>query len=281
MPPAPPPPGGGSKPKSKSKPKPSSKPRKSTGGGSSAGSSGGSTAKNKDPWVIIKNGKITYSSSVEPPSGALRVFGLPARKSDFLQARSHYNDLFRAWLGRPAKPNEVASILRRGVSDYALRLQLVRKPAFTRSVMYRNIRAQAADTLGFDFKIDRKVILQAMKSEGGISESSLRSALANNRRAQEALRKSFMQTSGGDVQYLSGAFGQGNLNIAQQKSLAMQQSGLRQTTLGARLQGQLDQAVKRMERAFQGTLAQPNLSLGPAGLQATSLQPQQEPDLPA
>jgi hypothetical protein len=150
--------------------------------------------------------------------------------------------------------------------------------------MYRDISAQANNLLGFNYKPSRQEILKAMRSEGGLSAASLQASLATSGRAREAVRKSYFGTpAGGQSQYLYGAFSDrgGQLNKNQQTSLALQQSGLQNSTIGARLQGQLDQALQRMQKVFQGTLAQPNLSLGSAGLEATSLRPQQEPDLPA
>lgn len=252
------------------------------GGGSSSSGGGGSAQKNLDPWVVIKNGRIKYVSSINPPPGALKVFGLPARRSDFQQARSHYNDMFRSWLGRPANPLEVARILRSGASDFAVRKQMVQKRGFLRSPMYKDIRSRVTDLTGMgEFRPSRALILDAMKAEGGLSDASLKAAIGRNRQARVAVRRSFMDTSGADVQYLAGAFGQGNLNVREREALALQKSGLRATTMGAKLEGALEAAMRRMERAFQGTLAQPNLSLGPAGLQATSLNPNQEVDLPA
>jgi hypothetical protein len=261
-------------------------PAPSSGGGSS-GSSGkkkkrGSSSPTQtkasyDPWVVFHNGHISFVNSANAPNNALKSFGLPIKRSDYLQAKSHYNDLFQAWVGHKANPRQIARILQHGVSDFSLRLWFTKRPGFVHSAVYRSYTSQANQVLGLDYKLGAGEIRQSILNGG-----DLKAALAGSQRARQAVTKSFMSTSGADAQYYSGAFGQGQLGGKQQQALALQASGLRQSTLGASLQGALDQAMKRYQRVFQGTLASPSLSLGGGGLSAPSLLgQQQEPDVPA
>lgn len=73
-----------------------------------------------------------------------------------------------------------------------------------------------------------------------------------------------VQAYGGDWRYLSGAFGQGQLSAADQKTLGEQTAGI-QTTQGTVLEKLLQDAQKRMERAFSGVLAGPTFQRGSAG----------------
>jgi hypothetical protein len=209
-----------------------------------------------------------------------------ATRADFLRAKQHYDDLFRAWLGRPASRKEVERLLNQGISDYQLRINLMKRPNFVRSPMFKTLQSQAQGMLGFDYnnkKNLRNLFINAARSEGGLSEASLRAAIVNSPVAKRAVTKSFRAVSGADIDYVQGAFGGTGktLTPAQYQKLALQQSGLQQSTLGARLQSQIEQATKRMQRVFEGTLAAPSLSMGEGGLQAPSLNPRQQPDLPA
>lgn len=254
-------------------PKPS-KPKKGKPSGGGSGGGGGSRGGGRQ----TSGGSGTYKG--------VKVFGQPITRSDFLRAKQHYDDLFRAWLGRPATRREVERMLNQGISDYQLRINLMKRPNFVRSPMFKTLKAQAQSVLGFDYgnnKNLRNIFINAARSEGGLSEASLRAAIINSPVAKRALTKSFRDVSGADVDYLQGSFGGTGETFtpAQYEALALQQSGLQQSTLGAKLQSQLEQATKRMQRIFEGTLASPSLSIGEAGLQATGLNPRQQPDLPA
>lgn len=78
------------------------------------------------------------------------------------------------------------------------------------------------------------------------------------------------QANAPDIQYLSGAFGEGQLDQTSLQSLGEQQVG-RQSDLGSRLQAALDRTKQKMDRIFQGSLASPSMSLGGAGLSSPSL----------
>jgi hypothetical protein len=83
-----------------------------------------------------------------------------------------------------------------------------------------------------------------------------------------------------DTEYLAGAFGEGRLTDAELQTLGEQQVG-RQSVAGAGFQTKLDQAARKMQRIFEGTLASPSFQLGGAGLSAPSLQTKQKPDVAA
>ncbi len=256
-------------------------------GGGGGGSGGGKKKKKRAPSGGGSGGGSGGSGgNSNPIYKGVKVFGQPITRSDFLRAKQHYDDLFRAWLGRPASRKEVERLLNQGVSDYQIRINLMKRPGFVRSPMFKTLHVQTQGMLGFDYgnkKNLRNIFINAAKSEGGLSEASLRAAVVNSPVARRAVTKSFRSVSGADIDYVQGAFGGTGrtLTPAQYQKLALHQSGLQQSTLGARLQGQIEQATKRMQRVFEGTLAAPSLSIGEGGLQAPSLNPRQQPDLPA
>jgi hypothetical protein len=181
-------------------------------------------------------------------------------------------------LGRGVRKKELDRLINRGVSDYSLRLQLTRKKGFRRSPMYRTLAQQASDVVGFNYKPPPRAIRQALKSEGGLSADSYRAALARNQKVQRAVTQNFMATEGQDVNYYLGAFGNtGAPTASEQRALALQASGLRETAMGRRLTSAFETAMQRAQRTFQGTLAQP--AVVP---QNTQVRRQQEDlDLPA
>lgn len=268
LPPPPPPPSGGS------------------------GSGGGGKKKNKpkqkyqqtpsvdpkhNPWVVWENGHIKFVNSVAPPSNALTSFGLPIKRSDFLQAQSHYNDLFHSWLGRGVKGNELARIISHGVSDFALQLHFTKLPGFKKSAVYRSYQAQANNALGFKYNLRPGEIRQALLGGG-----DLQAALANSARARRATVRDF-KGSGQyrDANQLLGAFGSGELNNRQTKALALGSNNLQHSTLEKKLQSSLDKALQRYQRIFQGGIATPGLSQQ-GGLNAPGLLGRnQEPDVAA
>jgi hypothetical protein len=132
--------------------------------------------------------------------------------------------------------------------------------------------------MGFNYKPPRRAIRQALRSEGGLSADSFRAALAANQKVQQAVTRDFQQTTGQDFNFYMGAAGMGAPTQQQQRALALQQSGLRTSTIGKRLESSFQTAMERVQRQFQGQLAAP--SIGPQALQAQRLQQEQE-DLPA
>jgi hypothetical protein len=266
-------------------PPPGPSPGGGGGGGGGGGSGGGGGGRRSESRGSRHNRRSANSRGSGTYPG-VKVFGQPITRADFLRAKQHYDDLFRAWLGRPASRKEVERLLNQGISDYQLRINLMKRPNFVRSPMFKTLQSQAQGMLGFDYnnkKNLRNLFINAARSEGGLSEASLRAAIVNSPVAKRAVTKSFRAVSGADIDYVQGAFGGTGktLTPAQYQKLALQQSGLQQSTLGARLQSQIEQATKRMQRVFEGTLAAPSLSMGEGGLQAPSLNPRQQPDLPA
>jgi hypothetical protein len=266
-------------------PPPGPSPGGGGGGGGGGGSGGGGGGRRSESRGSRHNRRSANSRGSGTYPG-VKVFGQPITRADFLRAKQHYDDLFRAWLGRPASRKEVERLLNQGISDYQLRINLMKRPNFVRSPMFKTLQSQAQGMLGFDYnnkKNLRNLFINAARSEGGLSEASLRAAIVNSPVAKRAVTKSFRAVSGADIDYVQGAFGGTGktLTPAQYQKLALQQSGLQQSTLGARLQSQIEQATKRMQRVFEGTLAAPSLSIGEGGLQAPSLNPRQQPDLPA
>jgi hypothetical protein len=230
-----------------------------------------------NPWVSWENGHISFSNSVKPPDNALTSFGLPIKRSDFLQAQSHYNDLFRQYLGRGVKKGELAHILTNGVSDFALQIHFTHLPGFQHSAVFRSYKAQAAQVLGFNYNLKAKEVREALMGGGDLA-----GVLSQSGRAQHAVVKDFRGSGDAkQAQALSASFGDGRLGGKQVRALALQENGLQHSTLGKRLQNSLDLAMARYQRIFSGTAATPSLSLS-GGLTAPSLLGnKQEPDVSA
>lgn len=90
--------------------------------------------------------------------------------------------------------------------------------------------------------------------------------------------EAYIGANRGDLQYLAGAFGEGRLSEEQLTALGRQQAGLG-SLLGADLLRRIGMAEQRLRRVFEGQLASPSLSLGPAGLSAPSLDRLGAPDI--
>lgn len=81
-----------------------------------------------------------------------------------------------------------------------------------------------------------------------------------------------------DIQFLSGAYGGGQLSQDQLTAYGRQQTGI-DSVLGGQLQERLAKAQQRLASVFQGTLAKPALSFANGGLSAPSLLNAKTPDI--
>lgn len=73
-----------------------------------------------------------------------------------------------------------------------------------------------------------------------------------------------------NLDYLLGAFGNGQLSNSDLETLGQQQAGL-DSAMGLKLQNLVQRAQARMQKVFNGSLATPSLSIGKNGLQSPSL----------
>jgi hypothetical protein len=96
-----------------------------------------------DPWVTVKNGKITFSQTIDAPKGSL------GRRSDFMKEWANANELWEAYLGRKAKAGEVALIMKKGWSNYTIADRLSKRPAFRNSVIWK-AAAPALEGIGLE-----------------------------------------------------------------------------------------------------------------------------------
>ncbi len=80
----------------------------------------------------------------------------------------------------------------------------------------------------------------------------------------------YAEANKGDLNYLLGAFGDGQLSDADRETLGQENAGL-DSALGQKLQNLVQKAGQRMQHVFSGSLATPSLSLGTNGLSAPSL----------
>jgi hypothetical protein len=124
-------------------------------------------AVNQDPWVVMKDGKPRFVNSLEPPKNAVKMFGIPVSRSQFLQAwHSHYDPIFLAYIGRRAKPGEVAHLLLRGLSDYQLINRLSKRPEFFKSETWKSRAGQyqaiSTDIVTKDYKVDKELVRKAI-----------------------------------------------------------------------------------------------------------------------
>jgi hypothetical protein len=89
--------------------------------------------------------------------------------------------------------------------------------------------------------------------------------------------KAYVDANRGDIQYLAGAFGEGQLDDASLQAYGEEKAG-RSSTMGIKLQGALDNALRKMSRVFEGQLA--TSALGMDSLSQTQ-QRQRRPDVGA
>ena len=127
-----------------------------------------------DPWVVLKKGKngklgVVTVNSAQPPKDAISSFGTPITKSQFDKAWSDYNDYFTAYSGRPATPIQVANIIKKGLSSYAVEQMLSdpkQNPNFMRSRVWASkapsVIGYAKSLYGEGWKVDRDLVRRAI-----------------------------------------------------------------------------------------------------------------------
>ena len=89
--------------------------------------------------------------------------------------------------------------------------------------------------------------------------------------------KAYVDANKGDIQYLSGAFGEGQLSGQELQTYGEQVVG-RESTLGASIQSKVNFALRKMQRVFEGQLATSPLALDSL---SQSQQRQRKPDIAA
>jgi hypothetical protein len=88
-----------------------------------------------DPWVgIDKHGRLV---AVKSAARAIKVFGQPLTRSQFLSAQSQLNDTFLSFTGKKGTVKQVAHFLSSGQSTYQLKLQLSKTKGFIGSPVWR------------------------------------------------------------------------------------------------------------------------------------------------
>lgn len=101
--------------------------------------------------------------------------------------------------------------------------------------------------------------------------------------ARRFMGQAYIQANQPDIQYLAGAFGNGQLTKDQLTALGNEQAGI--DTAQGQIQQKIQQKAQQIySRIFQGSLATPSLSLGANGLQAPGLSGttnRQQPDVAA
>lgn len=136
-------------------------------------------AAKSDPWVVLKDGKVSYVNSVNAPKTAVTFQGSPVRASDWQKNMNYYNDYFTKYIGRKAKPGEIVSIINKGMTPTAVQLMLTKDPAFKRGSIWQAqapaILGYAKSMMGENWKSDPDFIRKAIVNNW--SEGTLRAKL--------------------------------------------------------------------------------------------------------
>ena len=107
-----------------------------------------------DPWVAIVNGKVKLYQTLNPPKKVKGGISLGIRMSDFQSFSADYNKTYEAFIGRKARPGEVAALIRKGWSTYQIQNMLSKTKAFRNSPIWRAsapaYNGAARDLLGMD-----------------------------------------------------------------------------------------------------------------------------------
>jgi hypothetical protein len=116
-----------------------------------------------DPFVGIRNGRLV---AVTNPANAVKVFGQPLTRSQFLSQQHQINDLYLTFTGKKATPSQVAHILTTGMSTYQVKVQLSKTKAFVGSPVWRQDAPKAesvwAGIYGPESKPDQAVLRYAI-----------------------------------------------------------------------------------------------------------------------
>jgi hypothetical protein len=105
---------------------------------------------------------------------------------------------------------------------------------------------------------------------GAETSNALQSGLSPSYIGQQFQGQAYIGANQDQIQYLSGAFGGGQLSQSELASLGNEQAGI-DTPQGQRFQTALQRAQQRLQGIFSGALATPSLSLSTGRLSAPSL----------
>jgi len=104
--------------------------------------------------------------AVKNPRNAIKVFGQPLTRSQFLSAQSQLNDTFLSFTGKKGTVKQVAHFLSSGQSTYQLKVQLSKTKGFVGSPVWRQHAPQAESVwsaiYGAETKPDQEVIRYAI-----------------------------------------------------------------------------------------------------------------------
>jgi hypothetical protein len=122
-----------------------------------------------DPFVgIDRHGRLI---AVRNPANAVKVFGQPLTRSQFLSQQSQINDLYLSFVGRKATPKQVAHILTSGMSTYQIKVQLSNSKGFVGSPVWRQnapgYQSVWSQMYGAETTIDNKEIRYAIVNNLG------------------------------------------------------------------------------------------------------------------
>ena len=115
---------------------------------------------------IDKHGKLV---TAKDPRNAVKVFGQPLTRSQFLREQSQVNDLYLSFTGKKATAQQVAHILTSGMSSYQIKVQLSKTKGFIGSPVWRQ------NAPGYQSVWD-----QMYGPEGRPDDKEIRYAIVNN-----------------------------------------------------------------------------------------------------
>jgi hypothetical protein len=117
-----------------------------------------------DPFVgIDRHGRLI---AVRNPANAIKVFGQPITRSQYLSEQRQINDLYLTFTGKKGTPRQVAHVLTSGMSTYQLKVQLSKTKGFVGSPVWRQNAPKAesvwAGIYGPESKPNQEVLRYAI-----------------------------------------------------------------------------------------------------------------------
>lgn len=194
-----------------------------------------------DPYVVGVNSKgqlVTFKGSVPPPpkfkkkadgtqgdqiSGVLMVDGRPIRRSEFLQIKRMWEDVFVSYTtGRP-KNGQILNIIKNGWGEYTVLSLLTGGKNFTKSPIYKSkfpgYAAAAKNLLGPGEKLDPKLVSKAILN--GWDISVLQAELRKGKKYTESIEfKGTAATMSMVYSSIYGTPGSGGMGIVKEAALA-------------------------------------------------------------
>lgn len=229
--------------------------------------------------------------------------GVVSNEADYRAYLNQANQLYENFYGRSISSSELGALLTNGVDITLLGKQLnasanlasLQKLSvsnyFTQDELQQiantnaGLPSQTGDYLNGLLQYTQSIA--PLYSQYGVPlartvvENNFKNGVTSDTIGKQLQGNAYIQANAPDIQYLSGAFGNGTLTGDQLTAYGQQQAGL-DTGLGEQLNTMISKAQARLNRIFQGSLATPSISLSSSGgLTAPSLGAPTKPDVAA